>query len=238
MTSIANEAAFFRFMEENGPASEGGKRNYLSWLRYVNELYDVDYDNLSSEDIDNIFLRLRETQDIREIYASNSAASDIKSALNKYLAFISKNENVSSIVSDISSIIDAGSTTTKAEIEARLGQGKYRKGVVALWRKCAVTEFDRVDLLIASHIKPWSQSTNSERIDPNNGLLLSPTFDKLFDRGYISFTDEGSLIISPLLAEQDLQKLGVNDAMKLYKIEVGCLPYLKFHRETVFVNQI
>lgn len=238
MTSIANEAAFFRFMEENGPASDGGKRNYLSWLRYVNELYSVDYDNLNSEDVDNIFQRLRETQSARERYTSNSAVFDIRSALNKYLAFIAQNENIPSIVSDISSIIDAGSTSGKTEIETRLGQGKYRQGVIALWRRCAVTEIDRIDLLVASHIKPWNQSTNSERIDPNNGLLLSPTLDKLFDRGYISFTDGGDLIISPLLEERDLQKVGINNSMKLYKVEAGCLPYLKFHRKVVFVKKI
>lgn len=236
--TIANEAAFFRFMEENGPASDGGKRNYLSWLRYVNDLYDVDYDNLNPATIGNVFQMLRATQSTRDKYTSNSAISDIKAALNKYLAFISRNENVSMVTSDISSIIETGATTAKAQIDARLGQGKYRQGVISLWRKCAVTEFDRIDLLVASHIKPWSQATDSERIDPNNGLLLSPTLDKLFDRGYISFTDDGRLIISPLLDEQDFLKLGINASMKLYKVVVDCLPYLKFHRESVFVKEI
>ncbi|WP_371923078.1 HNH endonuclease [Agarivorans sp. TSD2052] len=87
-------------------------------------------------------------------------------------------------------------------------------------------------------IKPWSKSTDSERIDPFNGLLLSPTLDKLFDRGYISFTDDGSLIISPLLGERDISQLGITSSMKLYKVEAGCLPYLEFHREAVYVNQI
>ncbi len=238
MPSIANEAAFVRFMQENGPSSKDSKRNYLSWLRYVSELYNVDYDNLNEEDVENIFLQLKETQNTREKYTSNSAVSDIKSALNKYLAFITRNENVSDIVSDISLIIDSGATTTKAEIETRLGQGNYRQGVIALWLKCAVTGFDHIDLLIASHIKPWRESSNLERVDPNNGLLLSPSLDKLFDRGYISFTDDGSLITSPLIDLQDLRKLGVNDTMKLYKVEAACLPYLKFHREHIFIRQI
>ena len=83
MTSIANEATFFRFMEENGPASDGGKRNYLSWLRYVNELYEVDFVNLTANEVDDIFQTLRRTQGTRERYTSYSAVSDIKSALNK-----------------------------------------------------------------------------------------------------------------------------------------------------------
>ena len=172
----------------------------------------------------------------REKYISNAAVSDIKSALNKYLAFISRSGIVSEIVSDISLIVDSGSTTTNVEIEARLGQGKYRQGVIALWRKCAVTEFDHIDLLVASHIKPWRQSSDLERVDPNNGLLLSPSLDRLFDRGYISFADDGSLITSSLIDWHDLRKLGIDDTMKLYKIEAACLPYLKFHRQHVFIG--
>lgn len=237
MTSIANEADFFRFMEVNGPASDGGKRNYLSWLRYVSELYGIDFVNLTENDVNDIFQALRRSQNTRERYTSDSAVSDIKSALNKYLSFIANGADVSNVVNDIAAIADV-ETTAKTEIETRLGQGKYRKDLIALWRKCAVTEFERVDLLIASHIKPWNQSTDSERIDPFNGLLLTPTLDKLFDRGYISFTDDGSLIISPLLGERDISLLGINSSMKLYKVEARCLPYLKFHREVVYVKQI
>lgn len=236
LASIANEADFFRFMDENGPSSDGGKRNYLSWLRYVNDLYSIDFDNLTSEEIQTVFQALRETNHSRQKYTSNSAISDIKSALNKYLAFISQDEYVSHLASDIVSIFDTGSTTTKTNIETRLGQGKYRQGVIAIWRKCAVTELDRVDLLVASHIKPWRDATNAERIDPNNGLLLSPTLDQLFDRGYISFRDNGDIIVSPLLDRRDMKKLEIDETMKLYKVEDACLPYLNFHREAVFVK--
>lgn len=71
MPSIANEAAFLRFMQENGPSSEGGKKNYLSWLRYVNEMFDVDFDNLNIEDVEGIFLRLKETQDTRAYFGES-----------------------------------------------------------------------------------------------------------------------------------------------------------------------
>lgn len=60
--TIANEASFFRFMEDNGPASDGGKRNYLSWLRYVSELYDIDFVNLTEYDVNEIFQALRMSQ--------------------------------------------------------------------------------------------------------------------------------------------------------------------------------
>jgi len=236
MSSIANEAAFFRFMENNGVSSDAGK-SYLSRLRYVVELYEIDLVNLTASQVDKIFQALLRSQNTRERYTTNAAVSDIKSALNKYLAFIKYDVDESNIVNDIASITGVGVTTTKSKIETRLGQGKYRKAIVALWKKCAVTEFDRVDLLIASHIKPWSKSNDAERIDPFNGLLLSPTLDKLFDRGYISFTAEGEILISPLLDESDIKRLGITKTMKLYKVEKGCIPYLEFHRGVVYVQQ-
>ncbi|PXF29441.1 hypothetical protein WH50_20785 [Pokkaliibacter plantistimulans] len=238
MTSIANEADFVRFMETSGPPSDGGKRNYLSWLRYIHELYGTDYDNLTSESVEQIFRRLKATQSTRDRYTSNSSVYDIKSALNKYLAFISRSSDTFNMITDISSLISTNSTTTISEIETRLGQGEYRKALIAIWRKCAVTELDRIDLLIASHIKPWKQSTNFERVDSYNGLLLSPALDKLFDRGYITFSDDGRIILSPLLETKDYLQLGLSSSLKLYKVEKSCIQYLKFHRENVFIKKI
>lgn len=236
MTTISNEAEFFRFMELNGPSSDGGKRNYLSWLRYVNSQYHVNFDNLDLNNIENIIQDLRITSTTREKYTSSSAISDIRSALNKYLAFLSSNNQAPSIADDIFDITGINSTSVKREVESRLGQGKYRQELIKIWGKCAVTEFERVDLLISSHIKPWLKSTDIERLDPFNGLLLSPSLDKLFDRGYISFTDEGNIIISSLMDEEDITKIGLNKTMKLYKVEPNCIPYLKYHRTEVFVN--
>ena len=71
----------------------------------------------------------------------------------------------------------------------RTEQGRYRKAALALWNnRCAVTGVDETNWLIASHIKPWRESDNSERIDPRNSLILTPNYDKLFDRGVISFS--------------------------------------------------
>jgi len=178
-----NEADFFRFMERNGPNSDGGKRNYLSWLRYVNELYNPNFDSLTKNVVDEIVQQLQETQQIRDKYTTKSAISDVKSALNKYLAFVSSEERESNIVTDIQTVIGGIDITKQTEIETRLGQGRYRIQLIDIWRKCSVTEFDRLDLLIASHIKPWKVSSEKERIDPFNGLLLTPNLDKLFDLG-------------------------------------------------------
>ena len=236
MTSIAREASFFRYMGVKGPETAEAKRNYVSWLRYVADIYNIDLANLNESQADKIVEALRESQNTRSIYKSDSAVSNIKSALNKYLAFTSSGAEAPNVINDILCITDSDNTTKKAEIESRLGQGKFRKDLIAIWGKCAVTEFEQVELLNASHIKPWSKSNDRERLDPFNGLLLNPTLDKLFDLGYISFTDDGSLIISPVLASTDIEKLGVTDAMGLYKVETGCLKYLAFHRKFVYVQ--
>jgi len=80
-------------------------------------------------------------------------------------------------------------------IKARKGQGIYRKNLLKIELSCRVTGVSNISFLTASHIKPWCKSSNEEKIDGNNGLLLSPHVDKLFDRGYISFSDNGDILI-------------------------------------------
>jgi len=74
-------------------------------------------------------------------------------------------------------------TEREGLVTSRVGQGAYRRSILFRWNfKCAVTNYSRNEILIASHIVPWKDSTNQERLDRNNGILLSPTYDALFDR--------------------------------------------------------
>jgi len=126
-------------------------------------------------------------------------------------------------------------TTKKAIIESRVGQGLFRKELITLGNgKCAVTNLDLTDILIASHIKPWKVSNNNERLDPYNGLLLSPNYDKLFDSGYISFDDDGQIIISSILTEIQYEQLGINKDIRLFKkINHKVKKYLTYHRKNI-----
>ena len=121
-------------------------------------------------------------------------------------------------------------------IFARVGQGKYRKKLLEESCLCPFTYIDDEHLLIASHIKPWKKSNNREKKDPKNGFVLSPTYDKLFDRGYISFNDDKSLIISPWLSEYNREKLGITEGMiieALPNIDRKRSRYLEYHRQFV-----
>lgn len=119
---------------------------------------------------------------------------------------------------------------------ARIGQGKYREKLLEECPFCPITMVNDERLLIASHIKPWAVSNDKEKIDHHNGYILTPLYDKLFDRGFITFTDDKHMLISNWLSPKNCQRLNlVNDTycprlpMDDFRKE-----YLKYHREYVF----
>ena len=128
--------------------------------------------------------------------------------------------------------VDAPETVRQQLIEARIGQGRFRQELMAYWqRQCAVTGAAVAETLIASHIKPWAQSDNTERLDAYNVLLLSANLDRLFDRGLIGFADDGRLIRSGRISEADLARLGIAPDACLCRVAPQHLPYLAHHRQ-------
>lgn len=125
-------------------------------------------------------------------------------------------------------------TTREAVIQSRIGQGHFRASLLEYWQGCSVTGCNKMELLRASHIKPWSKSSNEERLDKYNGLLLLPNLDACFDAGLISFDDEGKILISCELDAGVLRQLGITLEMKLLKIEQLHEIFLQYHRENIF----
>lgn len=116
-------------------------------------------------------------------------------------------------------------------IAARIGQGKFRADLLKYWgQRCAVSNSGVPEVLIASHIKPWTLSTNEQRLDPYNGVLLAAHIDRLFDRGLISFSDQGELLSSKALPVPELARLGLTDQSRLRRIEPAHTVYLAEHR--------
>ena len=108
-------------------------------------------------------------------------------------------------------------TERRGLVTSRVGQGAYRKRIIHRWEyKCAVTGFDKLNVLIASHIVPWSDSNDNERLDVHNGILLSPTYDALFDKHLITFENTGKIILSPIIETQAFQKIGVTGREKIH----------------------
>lgn len=125
-------------------------------------------------------------------------------------------------------------TERKGLVTSRVGQGAYRKSVLYRWNfRCAVTNYSKPEILIASHIVPWKDATNEERLDVHNGILLSPTYDALFDQHLISFENNGRIIFSEALAQSNYKDLGVTGKEVIKDLSVNNHLYLERHRRLI-----
>lgn len=129
-------------------------------------------------------------------------------------------------------------TERETLIMARRGQGLYRSRLLALEPCCRLTRVSNSRHLVASHMKPWRDSTNEERLDPENGLLLTPTVDHLFDKGFIGFEDAGELIISPVADTEALEKMAIptKQAYQVGAFTSGQQAFLTWHRENILLG--
>jgi len=139
-------------------------------------------------------------------------------------------------VSEDDNLPPVGDTTRKQVIEARVGQGLYRDRLLAKWNNsCAVTGLVAPEFLVASHARPWKGATNDERLDGDNGLPLIPNLDKLFDKGFITFEDDGTIRISPALPSEAYGPMGISCEMRLIRpLEPAQKRYMSYHRDFVF----
>lgn len=158
---------------------------------------------------------------------------ELKEAIEKYLG------EDTEILEDLEELYithrELSKTQRKAEVQNRIGQGIFRNDLIKYWQgMCAITGCKITKVLRASHIKPWRDSSNTERLDLYNGLLLIPNLDSAFDMGYISFDSDGKIICSGSITENDMNKLGIHSEMRLRKIENNHIKYFKYHRQHIF----
>ncbi|WP_309934073.1 HNH endonuclease [Variovorax paradoxus] len=171
-----------------------------------------------------------------------------KGAMNVYLAGITpqlgqlliglisvSNPEVQDEVDDASAmqqVLNANipATTKKQLVEARKGQGIFRDRVTAIARTCRVSNTSDPRVLVASHIKPWSKSTDEERLDGENGFLLAPHVDKLFDRFLISFEDDGSLITAGPGVDGLMRSWNLDPMLHTAPLRAGQRHYMAYHR--------
>lgn len=121
--------------------------------------------------------------------------------------------------------------------KARIGQGLFRNRVMSLDPHCRVTGVEDSRLLIASHIKPWRNSTNPERINGFNGIMLSPHVDALFDERLISFEDDGRMLVHPSLSEDVLDRWSISRVAKVEQFRAEQSAFLCHHR-TAFAAKL
>lgn len=128
-------------------------------------------------------------------------------------------------------------TEQDAIVKARIGQGKFREQLLDKYGSCIISGVDISKVLVASHIKPWAVSTNEERISVSNGLLLSATYDRLFDSGLITFSKLGKLIVSRFVPQGNRQKLRIcNGQIYDLKSNEKMKGFLEYHNDVVFIK--
>lgn len=129
-------------------------------------------------------------------------------------------------------------TERQAIVLARRGQGLFKKRVMDIEHACRITGVNREEHLRASHCKPWRDASNEERLNGENGLLLTPSMDHLFDRGFITFEDHGQIIVSPVAHLDSLSRMGL-DTKHLPNVGIfssGQQKFLEFHRDNVLLK--
>ncbi|SAL79589.1 hypothetical protein AWB68_05670 [Caballeronia choica] len=169
----------------------------------------------------------------RQPYWHVSDYAQVREAAYEFAGAIFPLEGDETAAADVVAIerrADLTRTQREALIKARLGQGTYRKQMLELWDgKCAVTGLTTPSALIASHAKPWADSTDEERLDPYNGLPLMATLDRLFDKHLIAFDPEtGEMLISHVVEEADRAILGIPANLRNIPNEQQA-HYLKLH---------
>ena len=153
-------------------------------MKFLSATYRID-NTLDEEGVEEI-LREEEMRCIgRRKYCTRKSISDFRSGLRKFLDFLKsdyRKRYENSILSEIETIKEnrhLSVTEKETIILSRRGQGSFRNELIKYWDGCAISKCSLTDMLVASHIKPWKDSTNDERLDVFNGLLLLPNYDKL-----------------------------------------------------------
>ncbi len=139
--------------------------------------------------------------------------------------------------SDIAENIKIPETERINLIRSRVGQGLFRRRVLQIEKRCRLTLVDRPEHLVASHSRPWRDAGNEERLDGENGLMLTPSADHLFGKGFIGFEDNGRLLISPIADRPSLERMGIctDQQVNVGSFTSGQKSYLDFHRSNVFL---
>ena len=146
-------------------------------------------------------------------------------------------ETLAPNISEVKSKNLPSETERKGLVVSRVGQGAYRKSILYRWKfKCAVTNYSSKEVLIASHILPWKKSSNEERLDVNNGILLSPVYDALFDTHLISFENNGKIILSDALRKTNYSELGITGKELIKDMSIENHPYLERHRSELLIK--
>lgn len=172
---------------------------------------------------------IRFTRIAKGVYALTNFVNKIENSADKYIELTDNKVVMKNI--------ERAETEKIVNQKIRVGQNDFRQALIKSLKRCPISHLDEKRLLIASHIKPWVYCDNNERLDVNNGFLLSPLFDKLFDKsvGLITFTPQKEILISNKLSKDNIQRLGITHKQIIEDLPVcGREEFLEYHRKYIF----
>lgn len=209
-------------VDEHGVKYAGYYRFDTDTLAYLDTPLDKDmlksaYPSFSSFSQVKQMIPLEYLDDILDLLQRTNGVSD---------------DNETSFISEIENTNMEGAEKV-AFVKIRVNQGVFRDKLLKKYSKCCLCGVSDKFLLIASHLKPWGMSSSKEKLDVENGFLFCPNHDKLFDGGWISFEDDGTIIISDTLKQNERIFMNIRKDMNIVLSEKN-KKYLEFHRDNVF----
>lgn len=192
---------------------------------YRNKCFKIPYDVDEFKYVMDYFLRYDENWLNREIETVIDTAEQedvLKAKLDNSVDEIDKEIETKQLQGE----------EREALIKVRVNQSAFRKLLMRRYTHCCLCDVDDESLLVASHIKPWAKSSHAEKVDVNNGLLLCPNHDKLFDRGYISFDNGGHIVISDELSKNCAISMNIKNDMQI-ELSNDNIKYMEYHRNNV-----
>lgn len=192
---------------------------------YRNRCFKIPYDVDEFKYVMDYFLRYDENWFNREIETVIDTAEQedvLKAQLDNSVDEIDKEIETKQLQGE----------EREALIKVRVNQSAFRKLLMRRYTHCCLCDVDDESLLVASHIKPWAKSSHEEKVDVNNGLLLCPNHDKLFDRGYISFDNGGHIVISDELSKNCAISMNIKNDMQI-ELSNDNIKYMEYHINNV-----
>ncbi len=231
----------YRWLATEGQLQEKTSHDYISRLSFLAKRHRID-ETLTEEKISEIMEEEERERLHREVYNSKHAMGDFRACLRKVVAFSAsgyrgrKQEEMMAAEDAVRENEEISQTERRQIIQARVGQGKFRHDLIEYWHGCAVSGCTETSVMVASHIKPWRDADNKERMDLYNGLLLLPNYDKLFDTGLMTFDPSGKAFFSSLLDPADMGKMGIVADCRLLWVEEEHKRYLEYHNTECFIS--
>lgn len=224
LESKKDDVLFFQFTESS---AGGDLRFYIASTR--GDIFYNEFRQIALPEITYIsILKLKNIEDKEVFY------------FRPYLNYFFDSRHHSAIIAEKEKEIKQDTNIQEDEkkdiIYARKGQGKYRANLIDEMSECLITRVNDERMLIASHIKPWAVCENDdERVDKYNGLLLTPTYDRLFDQGFITFSNNGQISVSPYLSPLNTKRLGlIPDKQYNLQEHKKRSDYLDYHRQNIY----